>query len=244
MRKLLYIVTMLAMTGTLAWAAEEPASRDRGARSEPPRRDGESSRRGEMDRPRPLRNQARIGDMPTEEQWREAVEFMREYSGNRWGTISGPAGERPMVRRRIWARYEHLQRLREEDPRLYELRLEQLRLEDQVFGLVNEFHHATSEEQSGEVRARLRGRIGEWVRHGLDERQRRIDRLQRLLEEERARLEADEKRVDALIDERLNDVLAGRTGALEEGDRPSGFADEPAPEGRRGPGSSPGRGRE
>lgn len=147
----------------------------------------------------------------SDEDWQAASTFMREHSPNRWAVferLSEASPRRGPVMRMILARYRNLANVKEEDSELYELRVQQLALEDAIWGLLREMRsNQTSEERRTEIQAELREKVAQSVDTWIKERQRRLARLEETLKQERARLEADLKRIDTMVENRLQREL-------------------------------------
>jgi hypothetical protein len=108
-------------------------------------------------------------------------------------------------------RHRLAQRLEREDPDLYEQLLERLKSQDEMFQLMKDFRLATEQRQA-EIREQLRGKVRLLVEDWLDERQRRIEMLEKSLQKEARALEADRQRIDELTNDRMERML----GTLED----------------------------
>ena len=198
-------VMVVAVAPTLLAQPGPPTRTERGEGTPP-------WRRGESEPFQPARGYG--GDMPTDQQWEEVSAFMAEHSQRRWTSIQSLADDRAPLRRRVWGRYLAMQQMRKDNPRLYETRLQQLRLEDKVFGLVEDYRLSSSVDERDKLRAQIRQSVAAWIGKGLDERQQRLDRLEQMIQQERDRLQDDRKRADAMVDERMEKVLVQGADAL------------------------------
>jgi hypothetical protein len=142
----------------------------------------------------------------TDEDWEAAEAFMQEHSPNRWKLFEQlPEGSprRGPVMRMIIARYRNLQSTREEDAALYELRLQQLTLEDGIWFTVREMRNQVSDEQRATLETNLRDKVAAAVDVWLKERERRLQRLEETLKLERERLATDLNRREEMVENRL-----------------------------------------
>jgi len=70
------------------------------------------------------------------------------------------------------------------------------------------------------MRDKIRGKIADMVQLDFSERQTRIDKLQKMLEEEKARLASDQASQDKLIDQRTN-LIMNRLDKLSRASAPT-----------------------
>ncbi len=145
------------------------------------------------------------------EEWEQMRTFMREYSPRRLAAIESMPREGGMqgsLRRFLFARWRNLQGIREEDPTVYEMRVQRLKAEDDIWGLIFDWKKGDEITPSNALRKELRQRVGVLVDLGVRERQHRIERLEKLLASEREKVEADKQNREAIIDERVEAELA------------------------------------
>jgi hypothetical protein len=180
---------------------------------------------------------------PRPHEWEETQLFMRQFAPRRQSALDQmPEGEpKESVKKFMFARYRGLQSLQRRDPAAYEQRLAQLRVEDQVFGIVSDWGKAAGEADHQQLREALRTQVAQLVDLDLQERQRRVEALKRELADQSAQLERDEKQRDALIEKRVSRFAewAGRWAVR----RKQGEAEKQVatPEGRRPKEESPAR---
>jgi hypothetical protein len=168
---------------------------------------------------------------PTEQELQQVSAFMQQYSPNRWQAFQQLPRNGPLRRgitRFVFGHWRRLQDLKQMDPALYDLRLRQVQLEDQLFGLLTPLKTAAAREAK---RAELRPIVQEDVEIGLKERAQRIERLQTLLQREQEKLAADQKDRDAIVDRRVESLVKQGIGFRPSG--PGGMGE--------GPGRGPGR---
>lgn len=180
---------------------------------------------------------------PRPHEWEETQVFMRQFAPRRQSALDQmPEGEpKESVKKFMFARFRGLQSLQRRDPAGYEQRLAQLRVEDQVFGIVSDWGKAAGETDHQQLREALRTQVAQLVDLDLQERQRRVEALKRELEDQTAQLERDEKQRDALIDKRVSRFAewAGRWAVRRK--HSEAEKQVATPEGRRPKEESPAR---
>lgn len=190
--------------------------------------------------------------------WEEVGAFYAKHSPIRWQMYQEV---RDPDRRRFLGgvlrmQYNALKPLETEDPALYRNKLEQIVLEDEVFGYVGRYK-AADEPLRGEIQQMIRDRLARLFDLRLQERKRRIAQLEETLAQERQRLEADVNKRESLIQQRVERILRGEMGSLGDDKgmprfrrpptRPDGGIEEGVPRdgpGREGPRGGDGPGRE
>jgi hypothetical protein len=146
------------------------------------------------------------GDMrsPRQHEWEETQAFMQRYASRRHAAIEQmPDGESKESMKRFWfARVRSLQSLQRRDPAGYEQRLTQLRIEDQIFGVISDWTGVDDADRE-QLRDTLRGQVTQLVDLDLQERQRRVEWLKKELADQSEQLDKDRKQHDALVDKRV-----------------------------------------
>jgi hypothetical protein len=147
----------------------------------------------------------------------EVSRFLRVYSPNRWHALEGLPEEGP-ERRAVMAfavaRWRGIQELKETEPALYDLKLKQLKVEDEIYGLLAVKLAPAGREP---LRATLRESVEQLVNLGIAERELRVERFRKQLKEEEGRLASDKMRVDKLVDRRTEMLMQEGPGALRLG---------------------------
>lgn len=176
------------------------------------RRDGQERRDGRRDGPYEF-GWGRRGDEgdlrePSQKEWAEASAFMWRYSPRRARAMDQLAegSWKDKLRKVLFARYRGLRSLDRRDPEAFRQRVEQLRLEDEIFGLVSDWA-GSAEEERPKLKERLKVLVSSLVDLDVQERKRRIDRLEAELREQKAALEKDTEQRDTLVDDRYNRFL-------------------------------------
>lgn len=149
-------------------------------------------------------------EIPTEEEWDEIVEFMRQNSPVRLelydklaGSVNRGRGEGLAerfvqgARRRIAGRYRDLMAMKDRHPDMYEFAFKQIVLEDQILGYMRDLRETPENEA---LREKLRGKVADYVDNFLDEREARLKRLKEMVERETQTIQKDRASLDDLID--------------------------------------------
>jgi hypothetical protein len=141
---------------------------------------------------------------PRPHEWEDVQAFMQRFAPRRFVAIEQmPEGESKEQMKRFWfARFRSLQALQKRDVAAYEQRLSQLRVEDQIFGIVSDWS-PRADPGGQQLRETLRGQVTQLVDLDLQERQRRVEWLKRELAEQSEQLERDLKQRDNLVEQRV-----------------------------------------
>ena len=99
----------------------------------------------------------------------------------------------------------------DEDPKLYENKVAQLTVEDDLYGLLSA---TTNPEEREKVRPKLKELLQKMVTLNIQEREQRIARLREQLSSEEQRLAADKGRTESFVNNRVEQMIAEGTGAL------------------------------
>ena len=142
------------------------------------------------------------------EEMQKAMQFLAEVSPNRAAlleraTAMSRDGFNPL-RRQIYMKWRELQVLKEEDPALYEIKLEQIRKEDIMFGEAAAIRDARG-HGSDEHRHKLNKAAQEFVQLRIKEREHLIAKLQ-------AALDFDRNHTAEAVAQRVRRELSGERG--------------------------------
>ena len=141
-------------------------------------------------------------------EWSEVSSFMARYAP--WGTREVnqmPEGDwKDRIKGSLTQRYRALRLLETRDPESYEQRLAQLGIEDEALRLVSTLGTA-DEAQREAIREDLRTRASRLVELDLQERQRRVQRLEDELKKQKEALDRDTAGRDSLVDKRVKGFL-------------------------------------
>lgn len=158
----------------------------------------------------------------TDDEKGEIEKFMKSYSPRRWEKFQDVPDERKdKILSNIRTQYHWMQRLKDEDPKIYDIRLKRLPIEDDMFALGWELHHGEPKAPD-ELRKKLREKVRQFVRNSIEERQARLDRWrERLrkdeewLNKQQAEFDKDAKNMDTLVDKGIEAVENERPGELK-----------------------------
>jgi hypothetical protein len=169
------------------------------------------------------RFRGRQRERPTPEQWAETEAFLKEHSPHRWDAYLQLPENNPRkqaLKAFIYARYASLRDLADHDEKLYKIRVDQLGVEDRIYGLLHDLKGAGEPAQQQDLKASLREAVSKWVDLNLGERKIRIQRLETALKVEQEKLAKDEKAREAFVDRQLEQVLktGNERGASGRGD--------------------------
>jgi hypothetical protein len=165
----------------------------------PPERFGPRS--GEWRRSEPI----------SDDRWAQLGAFMKQYSPKRWERMSDLSDEaRNRIGHMIDRRLTQLDWLKEADPKVYDIRVKRMRIEDEIFGLGWQLTHDRPDHPE-KLRAKLKSQVTALVHNKLDERRTRIHEMQARLDQERQSLKEDQASAD--------DAVAAHMKAIEQNAR-------------------------
>jgi ribosome assembly protein YihI (activator of Der GTPase) len=93
--------------------------------------------------------------------------------------------------------------------------VKRVRLEDDLFALTMDAQ-SSGEAESASIREKIRDKIAEIVNLDFSERQTRIEKLEKMLDDEKTRLAADQSSVDKIIDRRTDQIMNRLEGLNRE----------------------------
>ena len=186
------------------------------------------------------------GDPVTAEEWQKFREqltaFCVKHSPRRWEEIESRLRRHgPQARvgfSQMASKFKELMKYAKEDPALHAIKVRQIEVEDAEYGLITDLRglDKADEQRAAELRGKLREQNLEYVKLRLRERSHRIDRLNRMIEQEKQQVAADGQRADVLADERLADLekqgpdfFFSRWGRRERDSSSTAPAPAPAP---------------
>jgi hypothetical protein len=190
---------------------------------------------------------ARVGpDSPRElnEFWeankQKIIDFCKENSPNRWEAMERwmsmrKIGDFRPPRDKLILQIKHLMELEQADPDLYKLKVAQIRVEDEEFPMIRELRMALRNEdkpRAKELREKLQQPAAKMVELRLQERQLRLARLQKRLDEEKQRLAKDMNTQNKLVDAHVEEVINNPPGGPPPMRRPGApvTTSQPTPE--------------
>lgn len=181
---------------------------------------GKGDRRDKWDRDRDRDNKFRE---QMEKDWEEAKANFRELSPLRAAAFDKMSEDqqnffKPLIIGR-WRGMKWLER----DPELFKNKESQIRVEDDIFGIKQKLAAAPAESaDASKLKIDLRKKVEVLVDERMRERELRIERLQMLIEEERELLKEDQFKRQALIDKRMQDILAAEVPVIDPPPPPPG----------------------
>ncbi len=144
-------------------------------------------------------------------EWPDAQEFLREFAPHYEEAIRSISASLPDFRKyrlevAVINRVQTLKRLKEHFPELYEVRLEQLHLFDNLFDTHRQYASAGS-AQKEKLREQIKQEVGALVDNAMKDRQKRIARLQEMLGKLNERADKENQNRDAVVEKHLRTVL-------------------------------------
>ena len=152
----------------------------------------------------------------------EVAAFMSEHAPLYWKAVTNLAddGRREQTQALIATAYATYQRLKPDDPELYDVIVKRIESEDHIFGLRPKARAAAAGPIREAAVAQLRAELTTWCDLTLKERHLRLARLQRKVDDEKSRLASDDANRQAIIDQRLDRILNGNGGGPFPGGPP------------------------
>jgi len=146
---------------------------------------------------------------PTDYDKSQAMLYLKAHSPNRYKFIQDlPDGDRKSNVTEVAARrYVRWMQMMKEDQDLFQVVFKRIEVEDQIFGLVSQLRKDPSENQHA-VETKLHDQVASLVDLGIQERQLRLDRLAKTVEDQKNKLAEDRANQANLVEERLNNILA------------------------------------
>jgi hypothetical protein len=171
-----------------------------------------------------------------EKDWEEAKAHFREHSPLRAEAFDKMSDEQKnFFKPLIIGRHRGIKWL-SRDQELLNNKLRQIRIEDDIFGVKQKLAGVPAKSEEAEkLTATLRKSVESLVDARMRERALRIDRLEMLIAEERELLEEDRVKREALIDKRMQDILAAEVPVIDPPQGPPGPPSGPPGERRRPP---------
>lgn len=145
---------------------------------------------------------------PTDQEWNDMMDFMRNYSHARYYVLSTipVAHDSPIALEAVrrWRNYVYTS---EHFPAITSDLLRRFQLEDDLFELT--LRDRADEGTEGiQLQEKIHNKVAEIVQLEFSERQARIDRLQKILADEKTKLQTDQSNEDDIVDRRTDTILA------------------------------------
>jgi hypothetical protein len=143
----------------------------------------------------------------TPQEWDDMMVFMRQYSPARAYVLDSiplsPDSQIGLEATRRWRNYVFTS---EHFPAITDYLIRRFRLEDDLFDLTLK-DRADEGTDAIELQDKIRNKVAEIFQLELNIRQARIDRLQKLLADEKSRLQQDQSAEDDIIDQRTDLII-------------------------------------
>jgi len=160
----------------------------------------------------------------TDEQWSQVVAFMEEYSPRRtaeFRSMSASSDERRVsfLKQVIAAQYDYVMSLKAEDSELYDLQLQKIKTQDDIYGMLRD--QKKNVPMSEDQKKEFKELVVKLVDVNLGERERRIVRARESLARAQTTLEEDRKHKDSMVADRMEQFLReGIRPFKMDGDKP------------------------
>jgi hypothetical protein len=166
---------------------------------------------------------------PTPEEWEDMMQFMRKYSHARAHVMDNlkidPDSPIALQAVRRWRNYVFAS---EHFPEIKEDLLRRIQLEDDLFELTLR-DRAEEGAETIELQSKIRDKVTEIVTLEFAVRQARIDQLQKMLADEKNRLQHDQAAADTIIDQRTEKIILGLQKWNPNLAPPTSRPDDPSP---------------
>jgi hypothetical protein len=177
-----------------------------------------------------------LNGMPTDQDIAAAEEFLKTNSPNRYKAyqkLMASGGKHPFIQRGIVHGYLQVQLLKDQDPELYKMKIDELGLEDEMFGIVSDARKGGQPIDRESLRKQLRPVDHALIEKRKEEFQHRIQKMQQAVDNEKLHLDklqtADAAAIENRIDQEIDSV--GRLPGIAGGGGPGGRPFQPPPDG-------------
>ncbi|HWE01250.1 MAG TPA: hypothetical protein VG326_02480 [Tepidisphaeraceae bacterium] len=149
----------------------------------------------------------RIGATELEKEWEAAKQFLSVHSKNRYEQIERiPGGPKKPFEQFLVGRYRMINRLKAQSPELYNLKVREVELDDDVFGICLKLKRNTGDK--ARLQSELKARITELFDLGISERKLRIGLVETALADQKKILKTEQDGREQLVDDRYGAVLS------------------------------------
>ncbi|MDB5320653.1 MAG: hypothetical protein JWN40_2284 [Phycisphaerales bacterium] len=144
------------------------------------------------------------------ELFREKMEkFCKDHAPQRWAAMGGD--KNPMKFGGMYFRFRGLTVLEKQDKALYDIKVRQIEIDDEEYGLMKEIREARDKSNNTEIdriTARLRDLSKEYISSRINERTHRIASLENTIATEKSALASDQQNQAKLIKDRVEAILS------------------------------------
>jgi len=142
-----------------------------------------------------------------EKEWEAAKEFLSIHSKNRYAQIERlPGGPKKPFEQFLVGRYRMINRLKLQSPELYDLKVHEVELDDDVFGICLKLKRNAGDKPR--LQTELKAKIRELFDLGVSERKLRIGLVETALADQKKILKTEQEGRDQLVEDRYDAVLA------------------------------------
>jgi len=144
---------------------------------------------------------------PTAEEEAKTAQFMEQYAPERFKVFkaSRDGAAKKQFGQFLINRWRRLEELRTRQPDLYQVRVEAIRLDDDIFSICRQMKKANTADKQ-KLLADLKGKVADLFDNGLHERKIRIAQLEAQLKNQTDLLEADSSKREELIARRYRQI--------------------------------------
>jgi hypothetical protein len=163
----------------------------------------------------------------TQQEWDDMMGFLQKYSPARARVLAGlNVPQNAPIRLDAIRKWRNYNFTKEHFPAIADQLLHRFQLEDELFALmIGAQSHAS---QLDEFRDKIHDKVAQIVQLDFAERQTRIDRLKKLLDDETQKLSQDQAMEENVIDQRTNTIMSrleqSSPGVASSTTRPAGQA--------------------
>ena len=152
----------------------------------------------------------------TQEELAAAIEFMKLHGPHRLNAaMNRLPGPREQFERNIVNQKRTFDRLQGENPELYQVRVREYEVNDDIFELCRQMRPARRGVSSTSIQPQLKEKVSELFDLGIKDQQLRIDKLERDLATARKALDSAQKNRDQLVAQNIDKISKeGVPGAL------------------------------
>jgi|GEM_PF-4346536 len=153
--------------------------------------------------------------------WSDFMSFADQNSPYRFRLLT----RQPLIpfsqqRQRLLQRYQTMQQTKQNQPELYQLQVRQFKEEDNIIGLTAQLRQAKNSPNAAlreRLKAQIRNEAATLVDIDLQERQLRIQNLEKVLNQEKTRLQQDTDNRQQRTDSRADQIINQTGGANNAG---------------------------
>lgn len=145
----------------------------------------------------------------TDAELADAVDFMKVHAPNR---LKASANIRTPEYKERFERFivnqkRNLDKLKTDSPKIYELRVQEMTINDDIFEICRQMRDASRNRRpTAKLESDLHAKVEELFDIGIQERKVRIDRLEEMLAQQKKALESDQNNRDRMIETHTDEI--------------------------------------